>query len=56
MAFPFGDQQGQLYSGRCSAQTLTYFVCCSCGNVEIVVESIVERAQIARNWPKIEAE
>jgi hypothetical protein len=53
---PFADQQSRLYSTRCSGQKLTYYVCCSCGNVEIAVESIVERAQIAHNWPKIDAE
>ena len=52
---PYGNQQGQLNSTRCSAQRLTYYVCCACGKVEIAVESVIERAQIARNWPKIDA-
>jgi hypothetical protein len=52
---PLGDHMRRLISRIFSAQTLTYYVCCSCGNVEIAVESIVERAQIARNWPKIDA-
>jgi hypothetical protein len=35
-------------------QKLTYYICCSCGNVEITLESEFGRQMIAREWPKIE--
>lgn len=38
------------------AERLTFFVCCTCGHVELSVDGEADRKQIAEDWPRIETD
>jgi hypothetical protein len=56
----YGNPAGYTGSLQTKAMTfsvpkLTFFVCCSCGNVEISVPQESDRQKIAHDWPQVEA-